>query len=298
MANVDIDMEGKMRIKEFKLDEMCINPSIVMIAKRGSGKSWITREIIYRFSDIPAGVIISQTEKDNPFYSNFFPDTFIYYAYDRKLIERILIRQKKINKKSREKELEQKLMDPRLLLVMDDCLASKGEWSRDPLVADLLMNGRHRKITYILTMQFPLGITPELRANFDYIFLLADDIISNLKRIYDHYAGIFKSFNEFRQVFSQLTENFGAMVIINRGNRQNNLTDKIAFFKASNLDNVELKFGCRQFRKYHEKNYDKDWEEKHDDLGIGLNEVDKKTQQINIKRVYNKKQMYGSKSTY
>ncbi len=288
MANVDIDMEGKMKINEFKLDEMCINPSIVMVAKRGSGKSWITREIIYRFSDIPAGVIISQTEKDNPFYSTFFPDSFIYYAYDRKLIERILKRQKYINKKAREKKEESKIIDPRLLLVMDDCLASKGEWARDPLIADLLMNGRHRKITYILTMQFPLGITPELRANFDYVFLLADDTISNLKRIYDHYAGIFQSFNAFRQVFSQLTENFGAMVIINRGNRQNNLTNKIGFFKATNLDNVELKFGCRQFRKYHDKNYDKDWEEKYDDLGLGANEMPEKKQKINIRKIYNK----------
>ena len=43
--------------------------------------------------------------------------------------------------------------DPRAIIVMDDCLADKGSWAKDPQVSDLLYNGRHRKITYILTMK-------------------------------------------------------------------------------------------------------------------------------------------------
>ena len=109
-------------------------------------------------------------------------------------------------------------------------------------------------------MQYPLGITPELRSNFDYVFLLAEDTTSNLKRIYEHYAGMFPDFNSFRQVFRQLTEDFGAMVIKNRGARKL-LFDKIAFYKAPNLENESLSFGCRQFKMFHKKNYNKDWEE-------------------------------------
>ena len=72
---------------------------------------------------------------------------------------------------------------------------------------ELLFNGRHYQLMYMLTMQFPLGITPELRCNFDYIFLLADDNTSNIKRMYEHYAGMFPDFNSFKQVFTQLTKN-------------------------------------------------------------------------------------------
>ena len=64
-----------------------------------------------------------------------------------------------------------KKVDASGILVMDDCLADKGKWAKDPDVMDILMNGRHSKLTYILTMQAPLGLLPDLRFNFDYVFL-------------------------------------------------------------------------------------------------------------------------------
>lgn len=277
----------KLPIQEFNIDEMVINPSILMIAKRGSGKSWITKAIIYRFSDIPAGIVISPTEKDNPFFSDFFPDTFIYYKYDSNVLKKLLFRQKLILSKSREKEENGKKIDPRVIVVMDDCLASKGTWAKDEPISELLFNGRHRQITYILTMQYALGISPELRSNFDYVFLMAEDITSNLKRIYEHYAGMFPDFNSFRQVFKQLTEDFGAMVIKNRGSRTN-LCDKISFYKAPDLKNKKLNFGCKQFRSYHKKNYDNTWEEKmfkqdYDDFLINKK---KNKENIGIKKIF------------
>lgn len=281
-------VDDKLPIQEFKLDDMVINPSIIMIAKRGSGKSWITKAIIYKYTDIPVGVIISPTEKDNPFFVDFFPDTFIFYSYESKILRKLLLRQKIVLKKAREKKEKGKFIDPRALVVMDDCLASKGTWAKDPLVSELLFNGRHRQITYILTMQFPLGITPELRGNFDYVFLLAEDTTSNLKRIYEHYAGMFPDFNSFRQVFRQLTEDYGAMVIKNRGSRTN-LFDKIAFYKAPNLKNTTLDFGCKQFRTYHRKNYNKDWDEDAFQLDYEEYLLDKKKSRtaVTVKKIFN-----------
>jgi hypothetical protein len=284
------DCEGfddKLPIQEFAMEEMVINPSILMIAKRGSGKSWITKAILNKMSCIPVGLIISPTEKDNPFFSEFFPDTYIFYKYESKILRKLLIRQKLILKKAREKEALGKYIDPRAILVMDDCLASKAVWAKDPYVSELLFNGRHRQITYILTMQYPLGISPELRTNFDYVFLLAEDITSNLKRIYEHYAGMFPDFNSFRQVFSQLTDDYGAMVIKNRGSRLN-LFDKIAFYKAPDLKKNDITFGCKQFIKFHKKNYNKEWEDDAFKLDMKdfLEEKKKSKSKISVKKVF------------
>lgn len=292
----NFEIGDKLPIPEFTLDEMVKNPSILMIAKRGSGKSWITKAILQTCSDIPVGLIISPTERDNPFFVDFFPDTFIFYAFEGKIIQRLLIRQKTILKKMREKEAQGKFIDPRAIVVMDDCLATKGTWAKDPHLADLLFNGRHRQITYILTMQYALGISPELRSNFDYVFLLADDIQSNLKRIYDHYAGMFPDFNAFRQVFRQLTEDFGAMVIKNRGSRTN-LFDKIAFYKAPDLTNEVLKFGGDQFRTYHKKNYDKEWEDKEYQVNYEeyLYNKKKSREKIDVKRLFKEEPDFSHK---
>ena len=63
---VDIGGEGKLPINEFRLESMCEHPSIVMIAKRGSGKSVAIRAIMNSYRYIPGGIVISRTEKMSP----------------------------------------------------------------------------------------------------------------------------------------------------------------------------------------------------------------------------------------
>jgi len=108
-------------------------------------------------------------------------------------------------------------------------------------------------------MQFPLGITPDLRSNFDYIFLLGEDFKSNQKRLYEHYAGMFPNLKAFIDVFEQVTNDFGSMVIVNRGARHSFL-EKIFWYKATDQDIHPI--GCKQFRVIHEKNYNNEWKKK------------------------------------
>lgn len=264
-AGKEISIKGKkdrLPIKSFNLDMMVIDPAIIMIAKRGSGKSWVVRAILDFFKDIPVGLIIAPTDKMNKFYGKFFPDSYIHYEYKSEIIEQVMLRQQLIIDKEREKLKLGKKIDPRAFIIMDDCLGQKGSWAKDRPIQELLFNGRHYRLMYILTMQFPLGISPELRCNFDYIFLLADDTISNQKRIYDHYAGMFPNFDSFRQVFVQLTSDFGSMVIVNRGVKKS-LFDKVFFYKAPDLSTmVDAEIGCKQFRSFHENNYNETWAKK------------------------------------
>lgn len=254
-------------IDEFKLNSMCENPSIVMIAKRASGKSWVCRAILKHFKDIPVGIIIAPTEKmaNPPFYSDFFPDTYIHYDYKSEIIEKLLFRQDAMIEKQIDKQKIGKNIDPRAFILMDDCLSKKGSWMKDQPIMELLFNGRHYRLMYMLTMQFPLGISPELRCNFDYIFLLSEDFYSNLKRLYDHYAGMFPTFDSFRQVFKEVTVDFGSMVIVNRGSKATFL-EKIYWYKAMN-EHAEM-IGCNQFVTNHTKNYDANWKKKKKNLDI------------------------------
>lgn len=258
---------GELPISRFRLKYMVKDPSIVMVAKRGSGKSWVCRNILkylHRIG-IPGGMVIAKTEKMNPFYSHFFPDLYIHYEYKTEILEKCLFRQEKMMDKRESKSKHGKKVNPRAFLVMDDCLASKTTWAKDKPIQEIFYNGRHYKLTFILTMQFPLGIGPELRCNFDYIFLLADDFISNQKRLFDHYAGMFPNFDSFRSVYAQLTQNFGCMVIANRGSRSEFL-DKVFYFKATHEDDDMI--GSKQFIKFNDYNYNKDWNKSKKAVGI------------------------------
>lgn len=271
-----------LQFNEFEFDQLVENPAIVMIAKRGSGKSYVCKSLIKYFEKIPVGIIISRTDRVDPYFVYFFPDSFIFYAYKSEIINNLIERQEIIMEKNMEKNKLGKRIDKRAIIVMDDCLASKGSWMRDQPIAELLFNGRHYYITYILTMQYPLGITPELRCNFDYVFLLAEDSFGNIKRMYEHYAGMFPSLYAFRQVFEKLTADYGCMVINNRGSRTS-LFQKIFHYRAPSVRNDEIKYGCYQFRTYHEKNYDVNWKKKKKQFDIDDFFGQKKKEKTGIK---------------
>lgn len=266
MVLKELDSGGRtLPLFEFKLDSMAENPSIVMIGKRGGGKSYVTRALIEHFHKIPVGIIIAPTDKMNCFYGNFFPDLFIYYKFSSEILENLLARQEKMIEKEKEKKKEGKKINCKSFIIMDDCMSDNKNWMKEQTVSELIYNGRHYKIMYILTLQFSLGITPGMRSNFDYIFLLADDFGTNVQRLHTHYAGMFQNYQAFKEIFDQVTANFGCMVIVNRGSRKT-FQEKVFWYKAPKKEDINVKMGCEQFRYFHKKNYNKDW--RHKNIGF------------------------------
>jgi hypothetical protein len=258
MSTKDINVgSAKIKLKKFDLKNMAEHATMAMIAKRASGKSYLTREILYHKRHIPASVVISKTEKLNKFYGDFVPDFYIFNDFETGILTKIYKRQGKLNADNDERKKQgKKLKDDRLMLIMDDCMSSKGSWVKDENILELFFNGRHHHISFILTMQFALGIPPEMRSNFDYIFLLAEDFISNRKRLYDHYAGMFPTFDMFQQVFLEVTQDYGCMVIDNRVHSKD-ITQKVFWYKAKTAPSFKL--GDKKYRKHHKKHYDAEW---------------------------------------
>ena len=121
-------------------------------------------------------------------------------------------------------------IDPRAFVILDDCLYDN-TWSRDKMMRLLFMNGRHWKIMLVITMQYPLGIPPALRTNIDYVFILREPYITNRKRIWENYAGMFPTFESFCQVMDQCTENYECLVIHNNS-KSNKIEDMVFYYKA------------------------------------------------------------------
>ena len=233
-------------------------PVIVLIGRRDTGKSFLVRDLLFYHQDIPIGTVISGTEAGNGFYSSHVPKLFIHDEYNSVIIENILKRQKTVLKQmKREIETYRKsTIDPRTFVILDDCLFDD-KWTRDKMMRLLFMNGRHWKIMLIITMQYPLGIPPNLRTNIDYVFILREPYISNRKRIYENYAGMFPTFESFSQVMDQCTENFECLVINNNA-KSNKLNDQIYWYKAE--DHKNFKLGSKEFWEI-SKNLESDDEE-------------------------------------
>ena len=250
-----------LKLKRFKMTDINDDKVVVLIGKRDTGKSFLVQDLLFYHKTISIGAAISGTEGANCFYGNIIPKVFIHEEYTPEIIFKFLTRQKLIKKQiHREIKRGKQKTDPRAFLILDDCLYDNS-WTKDKNIRSCFMNGRHYNILFLITMQFVLGMPPNLRTNVDFIFILRDTIVSNRRRLYDHWAGMFPTFEVFCQVMDQCTENYECLVIHNNA-KSNKLEDQVFWYKAE--PHEEFKIGASEFWQQYNNNYKDDSDEENE----------------------------------
>jgi hypothetical protein len=233
--------------------------------------SWLVRDIFYHHKYIPSGIVFSGTEEANPFFSEFIPDSFIHDEYDSELIEKIMNKQKKkINAAKKMGIKDGKCPANNLFIVFDDMLHDAQNWKNEKTVKNIFFNGRHYNFLFILTMQYAHAIPPALRSNIDYVFIFNEQSLKNRRRIYEDYAAMIPSFDHFCNILDACTQNYECLVVKTTGN-SSDLRDNVFWYKAKSHENFRV--GHYKFWKYHNSNYNKNYEEEHIDEEEKINEL-------------------------
>ena len=261
-----------LQLKKFDMRMINDDSVIVMIGKRNTGKSFLTKDLLFYHQDMPAGTVISPTENANKFYSDIVPPIFIHDEYEGKITQEFMKRQKDLKKRimSGEKEI-----DGRAFLIMDDCLYDN-DWKKDKIIREIFMNGRHFNIMFLLSMQYAIGIGPNLRSNIDWVFLLRENSVQNRKKLYENFAGMFHTFEMFCQTMDQCTEDFGCLVIHN-GAKSNKIEDQVFWYKADNHE--DFKICCQEAWEYSNQNYNPN----EDDENYNVADLYRKKNKVNLK---------------
>src|SRR3989338_4454690 len=139
--------EIEINLKEFNMNWITGNKVIVFIGKRGNGKSKLVLDYLYHNQDIPFATCISPTDNFNLTFRRHIPSRFIFEEYSYELLEGFLNRQKNITRKKNlaiegRGDIRYKDIDPRGVLIMDDCLADSESWKDDKNLKWIFMNGR------------------------------------------------------------------------------------------------------------------------------------------------------------
>ena len=220
---------SKFQVLEFNPNTMVKNLSILIIGKRGTGKSILINHLLQFIQNREETnlTIVSPTERLNPYLRNKFTNAKIEYDLTDTFMEQYVktASDMKINKSNKS-----------TTLVLDQCLAQKKCWARDPNIMEIVMNGRCYRINCIMVVQTPIGIPPEMRLNFDYVFIFGDDSHINKKKIWDNYVSMLPNYNVFERVFDVCTQDYKCMVINNIAHSEN-IQEKIFWFRAT-IDNL------------------------------------------------------------
>jgi len=219
----------KLQIKEFDISTMKDDAVVLLIGKRGTGKSTMLRNIMYHMRNkLDVGIAMCPTEDetdDNDGLHTFMPSCMIYNEYKGNVVSKMLKYQKRYAKRYGKQNLK------RMFIIMDDCMYDKNVMKGHE-IRDIHMNGRHRKIFFINAVQYLMDIGPDLRTNIDYVFALKENIISNREKLHKYFLGMFESYSEFSNTMDTLTDGFSALVLNNRV-RSTNTEDCVFWYEAN-----------------------------------------------------------------
>lgn len=202
---------SKFQILKFNFDKITINDSFLIIGGKGNGKKQIVKNIISTLNKtddfIENSLIISSTEKVDPFYSLCYPGAKIIYELDNIIVQEYLNKEKGC-------------------IILDDCFTSKN-------ILNFTCNSNYYKVPFIITLETPMLIKPiERKLKFDYIFLFENDFMFDKYKLYEFYGSIFPTFPIFKLVHTELSKDNSVMIIA-QNVQSDKISDKVFWFKLT-----------------------------------------------------------------
>ena len=232
-------------LNEFNPEDIKLDGTIVAVGKRRTGKTWIFRNLMYLMKDqFKAGIVISQTDELNKFWRDYIPKKYIYKKYDPSILEAVFRRQKRILD---DKELsdEEKEEEARFFILLDDVISDQ-RLRYDETLCELFVAGRHYKLFVLITTQYAKAITPTLRGNTDYCFMLKCIQSRQLEALWEDF-GSFLTKDGFARILDMYTEDNECLVVNTCPETIVNPLAMLSWWKA--VDPGEFKMGSEEYWK-------------------------------------------------
>lgn len=235
---IDIDIDY------FDPKSIPVSSVVLVIGKRGSGKSTVAESLASHFTHLNDGICISKTDKMSDFWSKHIPQDKIYHEYNSEITLDLLKRQEKKWLVIKEQaKLEGRVPDVSEIepafAIYDDVTYDKS-FLKDMSTRELAMNGRHYNILVLITVQYLMDFKPDLRCNIDFVFVMRDNIKNNREKLYEYFAGMFPCYVAFEKTFMACTTNREALVLHSSSNTYE-LNECVYFYRAT--PNMEFKMG-------------------------------------------------------
>ena len=218
----------QLNIRPFDFSTMANDATVLLIGKRGTGKSTMLRNIMYHMRHkLDVGIAMCPTEDaatEETGLRSFMPRTLIYDQLSTTAIRNFLDYQKGyISKNGKDRTRNG-------FIILDDCCSEKNALNNTEM-REIHVNGRHRKIFLINAVQYIMEVGTLLRANIDYVFVLKDNNKPNKEKLHQIFFGMFGSKETFCTAMDSLTRGHSAMVVDNKSSSQK-IEDCVFYFQG------------------------------------------------------------------
>ena len=217
-----------LEIREFDPSSIASDATILVVGKRHTGKTTLTRDIMHNVRkklDLVMGM--NPTEMGNHNLEFFIPPSLIFHEFSDEKIKHLLEWQKRTTANGKAMNVG---------LVMDDCMSEttgggkkKAMGSQD--IIKVFKLGRHLKLFYINCMQYIKDAPPEIRGNVDLLFAFGTTSGNEREKLWKEYFAMFTTYKNFCQVFEACTQQYECIVLDTR-KAAKSPTDSVFYYKA------------------------------------------------------------------
>jgi hypothetical protein len=230
-------------LTEFDPESIKLDGTVVAVGKRRTGKSWVFRNLMYLMKDkIPAGIVISQTDELNKFWRQYIPAKYIYNRYEPEILDQVFARQKQILNDNSLTEAQKDKRAP-FFVLLDDVISDQ-RLKYDSNLMELFVAGRHYRLFVLITTQYAKAITPTLRGNTDYCFMMKCIQSRQREALWEDF-GDFLTKDAFAQILDAYTEDNEVLVIDTCPEHTVNPLEMLYWWKA--VDPGKFKMGDQAY---------------------------------------------------
>jgi len=232
----------RLKIKKWDPSNIKQHRIILLVGRRGSGKSTLMEDILYTTSkNYDLAIAMSPTEESLAMFRKHIPPACVYDSFSLQKIEEIVAMQKELCRSGKHRSV---------LICLDDCMYDK-KIMKSTCIREIHYNGRHLKITFLTAVQYLVDIPCELRTQCDYVLSLKENILTNKQKLHKYYFGIFDTFNEFSRTLEVVTNNYGAIVLDNTS--ATNDIEKVVYWYRGSLSIPPFRIGSSTFWRLSQK---------------------------------------------
>ena len=214
-------------LEKFDINKIDIGDICLIIGKRATGKSILTKDILHHnnYQNMPTGMVINVTESATPFYNTFIPETNIISKYNPKLFNAFVKKQTMAIETNKDTDI-----NSNAYIVVDNAFYDN-TWTKNKKIQELFSNTYNLKTLFIITSPYYLRMPSDMQSDIEYIFILKETNVSDIKRLYDNYAKLFCSFGDFCKIMEQYTDDYNCLVIDNT-TPNNRIESRVFLYKA------------------------------------------------------------------
>lgn len=194
-----------------------IDATILIVGKRNTGKTTLTRDLMYHVKDrLDVVVGMNPTEMANHNLEFFIPKAFVYHCFSDEKLAHILEWQKRSVANNKAFKMG---------FIMDDCMseqtsASAGGKKKKVMgsndINKVFKLGRHLKLFYINAMQYIKDAPPDVRGNVDLLFAFNTTSGTEREKLWKEYFAMFSSYKDFCKVFDTCARGYDCIVLDTR----------------------------------------------------------------------------------